>query len=246
MSTSIPTETLKIGKKLKHKKIKKSIDLSYRRIIKFHSLQKSKNIRYVDNFKNKIEYKYFPISSVGVYVPGSKVSYPSTLLMNVIPALVAGVKRIVLINPAYKGKQDSAVLYAARKCKINEIYSGYLVEGLNYITWRLDEASESLNQRKGNNKSRGIAVLPGMYKIVLEYKSQKDSVVIKIKQDPRFDISDEIEKQRYLFKKSSKKIVKQLNDVFRKIDKVSDSLNVMEEKIDYKNKIEGYGELFNN
>ena len=105
------------------KKIKKSIDLSYRRIMKFHSLQKSKNIRYVDNFKNKIEYKYFPISSVGVYVPGSKVSYPSTLLMNVIPALVAGVKRIVLINPAYKGKQDSAVLYAARKCKINEIYS---------------------------------------------------------------------------------------------------------------------------
>ncbi|MFL2885277.1 MAG: histidinol dehydrogenase [Candidatus Pelagibacter sp.] len=105
------------------KKIKKSIDLSYRRVMKFHSLQKSKNIRYVDNFKNKIEYKYLPISSVGVYVPGSKVSYPSTLLMNVIPALVAGVKRIVLINPAYKGKQDSAVLYAARKCKINEIYS---------------------------------------------------------------------------------------------------------------------------
>ncbi len=105
------------------KKIKKSIDLSYRRIMKFHSLQKSRNIRYVDNFKNKIEYKYLPISSVGVYVPGSKVSYPSTLLMNVIPALVAGVKRIVLINPAYKGKQDSAVLYAARKCKINEIYS---------------------------------------------------------------------------------------------------------------------------
>ena len=105
------------------KKIKKSIDLSYRRIMKFHSLQKSKNIRYVDNLKNKIEYKYLPISSVGVYVPGSKVSYPSTLLMNVIPALVAGVKRIVLINPAYKGKQDSAVLYAARKCKINEIYS---------------------------------------------------------------------------------------------------------------------------
>ena len=105
------------------KKIKKSIDLSYRRIMKFHNLQKLKNIRYVDNFKNQIEYKYLPISSVGVYVPGSKVSYPSTLLMNVIPALVAGVKRIVLINPAYKGKQDSAVLYAARKCKISEIYS---------------------------------------------------------------------------------------------------------------------------
>jgi len=105
------------------KKIKKSIDLAYKRIFKFHNLQKLKNISYVDNFKNKIDYKYFPISSAAIYVPGSKVSYPSTLLMNAIPALVAGVKRIVLINPAYKGKHNAAVLYAASKCKIREIYS---------------------------------------------------------------------------------------------------------------------------
>ena len=43
--------------------------------------------------------------------------------MNAIPAIVAGVKRIVMINPGFKGKQNPAVLYAARKCKINEIYS---------------------------------------------------------------------------------------------------------------------------
>ena len=43
--------------------------------------------------------------------------------MNAIPALVAGVKRIIMINPCYKGKQNSAVLYAAKKCKIKEIYS---------------------------------------------------------------------------------------------------------------------------
>ena len=43
--------------------------------------------------------------------------------MNAIPAIVAGVKRIIMINPGFKGKQNSAVLYAARKCKINEIYS---------------------------------------------------------------------------------------------------------------------------
>ena len=43
--------------------------------------------------------------------------------MNAIPAIVAGVKRIVMINPGYKGKQNSAVLYAAKKCKIKEIYS---------------------------------------------------------------------------------------------------------------------------
>ncbi len=43
--------------------------------------------------------------------------------MNAIPAIIAGVKRIVMINPGYKGKQNPAVLYAAKKCKIKEIYS---------------------------------------------------------------------------------------------------------------------------
>ena len=64
-----------------------------------------------------------PLDSVAIYVPGSTASYPSSVLMNAIPAIVAGVKRIVMINPGHKGKQDSAVLYAARKCKIKEIYA---------------------------------------------------------------------------------------------------------------------------
>ena len=104
-------------------KVKNAIDVAYKRIFKFHSLQKFKDISYVDKFKNKIDYKYLPIQSVAIYVPGSRVSYPSSLLMNAIPALVAGVRRIVLVNPAYRGMQDPAVLYAARKCKIKEIYS---------------------------------------------------------------------------------------------------------------------------
>ena len=105
------------------KKVKKAIDLAYNRIYKFHSLQKFKNISYTDKLQNKLEYKYVPIESVAIYVPGSTASYPSSVLMNAIPALVVGVKRIVMINPGYKGKQNPAVLYAARKCKIKEIYS---------------------------------------------------------------------------------------------------------------------------
>ena len=105
------------------KKVKNAIDLSYKRILKFHSLQKFKNIIYKDKFKNKLEYKYMPLSSVGIYVPGSDASYPSSVLMNAIPAIVAGVKRIVMVNPAFSGKQSPAVLYAAKKCKIKEIYS---------------------------------------------------------------------------------------------------------------------------
>ena len=105
------------------KKVKQAINIAYDRIHKFHSLQKSEDISYTDKFKNKLEYKYLPIESVAIYVPGSSVSYPSSVLMNAIPALIAGVKRIVMINPGYKGKQSPAVLYAARKCKIKEIYS---------------------------------------------------------------------------------------------------------------------------
>jgi len=120
----VPTSK-KISNSIKtlDKKVKHAIDIAYNRIYKFHSLQKFKNISYTDKFKNKLEYKYLPINSVAIYVPGSTVSYPSSVLMNAIPAIVAGVKRIIMINPGIKGKQNPAVLYAARKCKIKEIYS---------------------------------------------------------------------------------------------------------------------------
>ena len=91
-------------------KVKKAIDLAYNRIYKFHSLQKFKDISYTDKLQNKLEYKYVPIEAVAIYVPGSTASYPSSVLMNAIPALVAGVKRLVMINPGQKGKQNPAVL----------------------------------------------------------------------------------------------------------------------------------------
>ena len=105
------------------KKVKKAIDDAYDRIYKFHSLQKFKNISYKDKYNNRIEYKYLPLESVCLYVPGSTASYPSTVLMNAIPAICAKVKRIVMINPGFKGKQNPAVLYAAKLCGISEIYS---------------------------------------------------------------------------------------------------------------------------
>ena len=101
-------------------KVKAAIDIAYSRIFKFHSLQKMKNISYTDKFQNRLQYKYKPIDSVGIYVPAN---LPSTLLMNGIPAKIAGVKRIILANPKVNGKLNSAVLYAAKKIGIKEIYS---------------------------------------------------------------------------------------------------------------------------
>jgi len=99
-------------------KVKKAIDFAYSRIFKFHSLQKAKNIKYVDQYKNKIEYKHVPIQKIGVYVPAN---LPSTLLMNAIPAKIARVKRIVVANPILNGNLNAAVMYAAKKCGVEEI-----------------------------------------------------------------------------------------------------------------------------
>ncbi len=119
-----PTSSqIKSSIKLLDKKVKQAIDAAYNRIYKFHSLQKFKDISYTDKYKNRVNYRHVPLESVAIYVPGSTASYPSSVLMSAIPALVAGVKRIVMVNPGYKGKQNPAVLYAARKCKIKEIYS---------------------------------------------------------------------------------------------------------------------------
>ena len=100
-----------------NREIKNSIDFAYDRIIKFHILQRKnlKNISYKDKFKNKLEYNIVPIQSVGIYVPAN---LPSSLLMNAIPAKVSNVKKIILATP----KLDPAVMYAAKKLGIKEIY----------------------------------------------------------------------------------------------------------------------------
>ena len=103
-------------------KLKKSIDLAYLRIKKFHSKQVNSSFKYQDEFKNELAYKYSPIDKVGIYVPGGIASYPSTVLMNCIPAKVAGVKKIFLTTPALDSRVNPAIIYAAKKCGVNEIY----------------------------------------------------------------------------------------------------------------------------
>jgi len=103
-------------------KVKKAIDYAYLRILKFHSKQvkELKNIFYRDNLNNKLEYRYVPITSVGIYVPGN---LPSTLLMNAILPKLLKIKKLILATPKIDGNLNPAVLYAAKKVGIKEIYS---------------------------------------------------------------------------------------------------------------------------
>ncbi len=103
-------------------KIKKAIDLAFTRIKKFHLKQKISNFKFKDKYNNELSYKYSSIGKVGVYVPGGTASYPSTVLMNCIPAIVAGVKNIYLTTPSLDSKINPAVVYAAKKCGVKKIY----------------------------------------------------------------------------------------------------------------------------
>jgi len=110
-----------ISKKI-DKKLKSAIDLAYNRIKKFHSKQKFLSFKFKDKYKNEFSYKYSAIDKIGVYVPGGTASYPSTVLMNCIPAVVAGVKNIYLTTPALGSKVNPAIVYAAKKCGVKKIY----------------------------------------------------------------------------------------------------------------------------
>ena len=114
-------EINKIIKKIDDK-IKNSIDLAFIRIQKFHSKQKFSPFNFKDIYNNEIGYKYSPIEKIGVYVPGGTASYPSTVLMNCIPAMVAGVKSIYLTTPCLGSNVNPAVIYAAKKCGVKKIY----------------------------------------------------------------------------------------------------------------------------
>ena len=125
-----------ISKKI-DKNLKNSIDIAFKRIKQFHSKQKFSPFKYKDKYKNELSYKFTPIEKVGVYVPGGTASYPSTVLMNCIPAMVAGVKNIYLTTPALSSNVNPGIIYAAKKCGVNEIYKtggAHSIAALTYGT----------------------------------------------------------------------------------------------------------------
>ena len=100
--TIIPnSKKIKVSIKSLDQKVKKAIDAAYNRIYKFHSLQKFKDVSYVDKYQNKVKYKYVPLESVAIYVPGSKVSYPSSVLMSTIPAIAVSYTHLTLPTTPY-------------------------------------------------------------------------------------------------------------------------------------------------
>ncbi len=101
--------------------IVKALDVSAKRIRKFHAMQREKSWSFFEG-GTILGQSIRPLNRVGVYVPGGRAAYPSTVLMNVIPAQVAGVKEIALCVPAPEGMLNPYVMAAVKMLGVSEVY----------------------------------------------------------------------------------------------------------------------------
>jgi len=99
-----------------------ALALAARRIAAFHRAQLPKDFSFTDDAGATLGLRWGPLDAVGIYVPGGKASYPSSVLMNAIPARVAGVPRVAMCVPAPDGVLNPLVLAAAKIAGVTEIY----------------------------------------------------------------------------------------------------------------------------
>ena len=99
-----------------------ALELAHSRIASHHARQMPKDDIYVDAIGVELGSRWTAVEAVGLYVPGGTASYPSSVLMNAVPAKVAGVERIVITVPSPRGELNPLVLAAARLAGVSEIY----------------------------------------------------------------------------------------------------------------------------
>ena len=99
-----------------------AIETAAVRIEDYHQRQLPQDMRYTDGCGALLGWRWTSLDSVGLYVPGGTASYPSSVLMNAIPAKVAGVARIVMVTPATGGIINPLVLAAAKRAGVSDIY----------------------------------------------------------------------------------------------------------------------------
>ncbi len=99
-----------------------ALQLAHDRIASHHARQRPADDRYTDALGVELGSRWTAVESVGLYVPGGTASYPSSVLMNAVPARVAGVTRIAMAVPAMRGQLNPLVLAAARIAGVSEIY----------------------------------------------------------------------------------------------------------------------------
>src|SRR6201996_7778396 len=100
--------------------VRDAIAFAAERIRGYHARQRPADLRFTDEAGVELGWRWTPLEAVGIYVPGGRAAYPSTVLMNAVPAAVAGVERIAMVTPP--GRLQPAVLAAAKAAGIREIW----------------------------------------------------------------------------------------------------------------------------
>jgi histidinol dehydrogenase len=100
----------------------KALKLAHDRVTDFHRRQKPADLRFTDPLGVELGWRWRPIDAVGLYVPGGAASYPSSVVMNAVPAKVAGCRRLAMVVPTPDGHINPLVLAAAHIAGVDEIY----------------------------------------------------------------------------------------------------------------------------
>ena len=102
--------------------LRDALDLAATRIRAYHERQKPTDTDYVDEAGVRLGARWRGVDAAGIYVPGGRAAYPSSLLMNAIPAKVAGVERLVMVTPTPDGEINPLVLAAAHLAGVDEVW----------------------------------------------------------------------------------------------------------------------------
>jgi len=103
--------------------VKEALNTAATRVKTFHERQVQDSWHYEDELGNRLGQKVTPLDRVGIYVPGGLASYPSSVLMNAIPAKVAGVKEVIMVVPAPNGVLNPLVLAAAHLAEVDRVFT---------------------------------------------------------------------------------------------------------------------------
>ena len=208
-----------------------SLNKAISRVKAYHKKQMPKNIMYKDKEGVVLGAIWNPMESVGLYVPGGKAAYPSSLIMNAVPAIVAGVERIVVTVPAVNGETNSLVLACCKLLGINEVYKiggaqaiSALALGTNTIK-KVDKIFGPGNAYVASAKKQffgtvGIDMIAGPSEVlvVADSKNNPDHIAIDLLAQAEHDelaqsilITDD--------KNFSEKVIKSINSLLEKLNR---------------------------
>ncbi len=119
---SLPKKEIEKAFKALDKTTRDALQLAHDRIRVFHEHQVQESWEFTDEEGNILGQRVTPLDRVGVYVPGGKAAYPSSVLMNIVPAKVAGVKEIYIVTPPGRIQETPAILAAAKICGVDRVF----------------------------------------------------------------------------------------------------------------------------